>query len=219
MEELHEVTRQYLSCSDPVEAAARRQRVLFSDANGLMEETAAAIMAASQGNLTVAEHRASADSNPATPPPQYECPLNLLLHPDPAVDCYTPPERREEDIGLDPYYSDVAHVQNTPVKDASNNTKIRSIIISPNLGTEIEIQNLHEEWESPNAEETLSEYQNKIRRKSSTTTKKKQGRISPKILRGASLKKMKLSQMHNSPASNAPGQSSQKPRRTRGAQR
>lgn len=48
MDELHEVTRQYMSCSDPVEAAARRQRILYIDANGLMEETAAAIMAASQ---------------------------------------------------------------------------------------------------------------------------------------------------------------------------
>lgn len=45
MEEFHEVTRQYLSCADPVEAAARRQRVLYSDANGLMEATAASIMA------------------------------------------------------------------------------------------------------------------------------------------------------------------------------
>ena len=45
MEEFHEVTRQYLSCADPVEAAARRRRVLYSDSNGLMEATAASIMA------------------------------------------------------------------------------------------------------------------------------------------------------------------------------
>lgn len=46
MEELHEVTRQYLSCEDPIEAAARRQRVLISDAQGDMERTAAAIISA-----------------------------------------------------------------------------------------------------------------------------------------------------------------------------
>lgn len=46
MEELHEVTRQYLSCSDPKEAAARRQRVLNGDARGETEEAADAIIAA-----------------------------------------------------------------------------------------------------------------------------------------------------------------------------
>lgn len=34
MEDLHKVTRQYLSCPDLVEAAARRQRVLHGDAQG-----------------------------------------------------------------------------------------------------------------------------------------------------------------------------------------
>ncbi|KAF3539996.1 hypothetical protein F2Q69_00025163 [Brassica cretica] len=47
MQELHEVTLQYLCCVDPVEAAARRQRVLESDAEGLMETTAASIVATS----------------------------------------------------------------------------------------------------------------------------------------------------------------------------
>lgn len=47
MQELQDVTRQYLSCADPVEAAARRQKMLASDAEGLMEQTAASILAAS----------------------------------------------------------------------------------------------------------------------------------------------------------------------------
>lgn len=46
MEDLHEATLQYLSCPDPNEAAARRQRVLLGDAKGQMEETAAGIVAA-----------------------------------------------------------------------------------------------------------------------------------------------------------------------------
>lgn len=37
MEDLHEVTRQYLSCANPVEAAVRKHRGLYSDAYGLME--------------------------------------------------------------------------------------------------------------------------------------------------------------------------------------
>ncbi|CAF2057130.1 unnamed protein product [Brassica oleracea var. botrytis] len=49
MQELQEVTLQYLSSVDPVEAAARRQRVLESDAKGLMENTAAAILATTNG--------------------------------------------------------------------------------------------------------------------------------------------------------------------------
>lgn len=50
MEELHEVTLQYLNCPDPKEAAARRQRVLISDAIGDMEEAASTITAAAIRN-------------------------------------------------------------------------------------------------------------------------------------------------------------------------
>lgn len=46
MNELHEVTLQYINCDDPVESAARRQRVLHGDAQGDMEEAAARIIAA-----------------------------------------------------------------------------------------------------------------------------------------------------------------------------
>ncbi|CAG7901355.1 unnamed protein product, partial [Brassica rapa] len=106
-----------LSCSDPVEAAFERQRILYSDANGLMEETAAAIMAASQVNVVN-----SVDSNPITPPPRQELPLNALLFHDPSV-CYTPPVRPKEDTGLDPYYIDVS--------EENRNARIRSVIISP----------------------------------------------------------------------------------------
>ncbi|KAH0872806.1 hypothetical protein HID58_070168 [Brassica napus] len=48
MEELQLVTRLYTSCDDPVESAARKQRVLVSDAQGLMEETAQGIFIAAQ---------------------------------------------------------------------------------------------------------------------------------------------------------------------------
>ncbi|KAJ4917112.1 Uncharacterized protein Rs2_02662 [Raphanus sativus] len=46
MQDLQDVTQQYLSCADPVEARARKQRVLEGDAEGLLEKTAERIMAA-----------------------------------------------------------------------------------------------------------------------------------------------------------------------------
>ncbi|KAF3515949.1 hypothetical protein DY000_02058699 [Brassica cretica] len=46
MQELADVSIQYTNCADPVEREARRQRVLQSNAEGIMEETAASIIAA-----------------------------------------------------------------------------------------------------------------------------------------------------------------------------
>ncbi|CAA7020162.1 unnamed protein product [Microthlaspi erraticum] len=46
MQELQEVTIQYINCPDPAESAARRQRVMLSEEQGLMEETAANIITA-----------------------------------------------------------------------------------------------------------------------------------------------------------------------------
>lgn len=46
MQELHDVTLQYINCGDPTECATRRQRVLQGDAEGQVEEVAANIIAA-----------------------------------------------------------------------------------------------------------------------------------------------------------------------------
>ncbi|CAA7031133.1 unnamed protein product [Microthlaspi erraticum] len=46
MQELQDVTIRYINCPDPAESAARRQRVQISEEQGLMEETAANIIAA-----------------------------------------------------------------------------------------------------------------------------------------------------------------------------
>ncbi|KAF3508579.1 hypothetical protein F2Q69_00003681 [Brassica cretica] len=48
MEELREVTYQYTNCADPVESAARKQRVLDGEVHGLMEQTASTIVAREQ---------------------------------------------------------------------------------------------------------------------------------------------------------------------------
>ncbi|CAG7910582.1 unnamed protein product, partial [Brassica rapa] len=86
MEDLQEVTKQYLSCTDPIEAAARKQRVLTGDASGLMEETAASILAASE------------------PPSRPLSPWELVLSPQGGDD-------KEEDTGLDFYYYEVSPLQ------------------------------------------------------------------------------------------------------------
>lgn len=51
LEELREVTYQYTNVQDPVENAARMQRLLDSEVNGLMAETAANIVAAATRNF------------------------------------------------------------------------------------------------------------------------------------------------------------------------
>ncbi|WZZ48602.1 hypothetical protein YC2023_048709 [Brassica napus] len=136
MEDLHEVTRQYLNCTDPIEAAARRQRVLYSDASGLMEETAARIVASSsnQHNLPVAE--GALNSNPNTPPPIQEKPSQEFLFPDPSL-IRSPQggEDVEEDIGMDPYYSDISPRTEAALlnKRKENAARIRSLIVSASM--------------------------------------------------------------------------------------
>ncbi|CAF2074823.1 unnamed protein product [Brassica napus] len=57
MEDLREVTFQYTNVTDPIEAAARFQRVISSEEEGLMEETASRIIAAAANNLRQCEDR------------------------------------------------------------------------------------------------------------------------------------------------------------------
>lgn len=48
MEELQDVTVRYINCGDPVESAARLQRVIESETRGLMAETTASMLAAAE---------------------------------------------------------------------------------------------------------------------------------------------------------------------------
>lgn len=47
MEDIREATLQYINCPDPMESAARKQRVLQSEMNGDVEEAATRILQAS----------------------------------------------------------------------------------------------------------------------------------------------------------------------------
>lgn len=208
MEELQEVTRQYLSVPDPVEAAARKQRVLASDANGLMEETAARIVAASTAHQALPKGVELLDSNPNTPPPLQENNLQGPLYSDP-VDRRNSHEddKFEEEVDLDPFYCEVSPTKGTlaPKRRSENPAKMKSIIISPSNNRDLSLLLSQEEQVQPpvmEEDETLKEFQNKVQRKPRNQAKNKSPRRSPNILYGLSLKKRNLSQIHNS-SSNA----------------
>lgn len=202
MEELHEVTRQYLSCPDPIEAAARRQRVHFSDANGLMESTTASILA-SAATMTRTGYPPlqlrDCDSNPVTPPPLNEFPQDSWLLPE-SPRMLSPINRLEEDDGLEPLPSDASPcVKATPQGEKEKPTRLRSVIVSPtdNLqATGVISQGSPDE---PREDETLRTLQNRIKRKTRKPAKLRSPRFSPNILRGASSKKRNLSQFQSSP--------------------
>lgn len=138
MEDLHDVTKQYLSCTDPTEAAARKQRVLVGDASGLMEETAASILAASEiprRHLSQWERGIRSVS-----PPAQDNPLNAIFLADHTV--FINPqggEEKEEDTGSDSL-NDVVPLQ-AAVPPSTRMTRpqtLKSIIISPSLEGENE---------------------------------------------------------------------------------
>ncbi|KAF3498285.1 hypothetical protein DY000_02056663 [Brassica cretica] len=204
MEELQEVTRQYLNCPDPKEAAARRQRVLYSDANGLMEATASRILMAMASQQALSLRGRNPDSNPNTPPPIQEKTFQEILGPDPSLICSPQGgEDDEVDIGLDLYYSGIS--PNTEAillkKRQDNAARIRSLIVntsevqkvSRRLSMKPQVQAVEEKVE------TLQEFQNKVKRRTGNSSKRRTPRNSPNVLIGASLKKRKLSQLQNSP--------------------
>lgn len=63
MQELVDVSIQYTNCADPVEREARRQRVLQSNAEGIMEKTAASIIAAAASTSINEPHILLAPAN------------------------------------------------------------------------------------------------------------------------------------------------------------
>ncbi|KAJ4881686.1 Uncharacterized protein Rs2_38741 [Raphanus sativus] len=124
LQELHEVTKQYLSCADPVEAAARHRRVLEGDAEGLMEQTADSILAA-----TITQRR------PLSPwqrgirsesPPGID--FNEAMQPS-DVELTPPPVSRglvSKRLELSP-----PKKPSTPRSKRSDSTRLQSIIVSP----------------------------------------------------------------------------------------
>lgn len=131
MEDLHEVTRQYLSCADPVEAAARRQRVQYTNAERLMETTAAAILAATMQNREKLPHPLGGSSNPVTPPPLQDPVFQALTHPSPII-LYNSSSDKEEEEGLDTYYGDGSPLINRRRnQEAKRPLRLKLVVVSP----------------------------------------------------------------------------------------
>lgn len=85
MEELQQVTLQYLSCADPTEAAARRLRVIASENQGHLEETATGILAenvSSTLNQNTTSHRGIETQREQTLPPPSESNLPVASQND-----------------------------------------------------------------------------------------------------------------------------------------
>lgn len=80
MDELRELTYQYTNVSDPTEAEARRQRVLHSEQEGLMEETAARLVANAALSLSSCSLENGEGSNVSPAQQIRDCPP---LHPVP----------------------------------------------------------------------------------------------------------------------------------------
>ncbi|KAG5373630.1 hypothetical protein IGI04_043051 [Brassica rapa subsp. trilocularis] len=181
MEDLHHVTRQYLNCADPVEAAARKQRVMQSDANGDMEETAAAIIASETRRHELSSQQRGMDSNPNTPPPRRDYTIQELLGPDPSVG-YSPLIREEEAKEVEPSYIEV---EGSPKQRSEGPAKLKSIIIrSPNSVAEAPTPEQATQV-ATEEEETLLEFQNIVKRRSRRNKRGRSPRNSPIILRGA----------------------------------
>lgn len=196
MEDLQQATRQYLSCPDPVEAAARRQRVLHGDAMGQMEETAAAIIAAETRRQSNTPQTRGLISNPNTPPPYQNMTLNdRPLHE--TSDRNNPQAIEEEEGRLDQYHK---NAETTPKRASEAPAKLKSIIISPEADPKDINEEVKEVPEAQLNEETLLEFQNKIKRKPKRSQGPSKARNSPNILRGASPRKRLIAQIQNSPS-------------------
>ncbi|KAH0899170.1 hypothetical protein HID58_048738, partial [Brassica napus] len=184
-----EAMRLYLSCPGSAEAATRRQRVLQGDALGQTEERAATIIVAETRKHAMIPHYLRDESNPNTPPPNQDFHLNELLSLNPSTTHSPLVMESEVDI--------------TPRRTTEGHAKLKSIIISPSLEPEQEAQTQQEPVEQSHEEETLKEFQNKVKRRVRKPTQARLAGNSPNILRGASSKKRNISQIQNSPARGA----------------
>ncbi|KAJ4909777.1 Uncharacterized protein Rs2_04398 [Raphanus sativus] len=186
IQELQETTLQYLSCADPVEAAARRQRVLASDAEGLMETTANSILAAAAEQrrpLSPWERGIRSES-----PPGIDFDLAMQVS---DVEVTPPPKNTALDIQLQ---------EATSRRDEPYPKGLRSIIVSPGDLEEDGQAATDSLMDEVDTDENLHHGKLTKKVKPTRATRKHSPRLTPNILRGASSKKRKLSQIQQSPA-------------------
>ncbi|KAH0859992.1 hypothetical protein HID58_088253, partial [Brassica napus] len=176
IQDLNEATRLYFSCPDPTEAASRRQRVMIGNAKGRLKKLPPA-------NNTLLGLR----------PDQIFSPTSLASS-----------LREEDDFGLTPPQRKAStsrvHSPPPPGEDRVTTARIRSIIVSPPATSE-EASHHHQSQPNPEAHEEvpINEGQNKVKRRTVRISIAKSPQLGPSVLRGASSKKRKLSQLKNSP--------------------
>ncbi|WZZ92079.1 hypothetical protein YC2023_120658 [Brassica napus] len=83
--------------------------------------------------------------------------------------------------------------------DGINSGRLKSIIVTPTDGRSEEQEEAREVVEIADDEETLLQFQSKKKKRSSNSIILRSPRLYPSILRGASSKKRKLSQIQHSP--------------------
>ncbi|KAL0844219.1 hypothetical protein Bca101_017465 [Brassica carinata] len=195
MEVLQEATRKYLSHPDLVEAAARRQRVHFGDANGEMEEAASVMLAAAEERNELASQRNLGENDPVTPPPLQLHPQEAWMLPDPSV-VRSPSVNCDLEVDLEDDLREGLELEreNSPARSV-----IRSIIVSPTNGKKAVEEAQQVSPEATKDSETLLNFQKRTRRGTQRSPQLRSPRTTPNILRGASLKKRKLSQILSSP--------------------
>lgn len=166
MEQLHEVTRQYLSCRDPVEAAVRRQRVLHGDAHGQMEETAAAIIAAKLKRAALSALEEASNCNPVTPPPLQNYVPQVICLPENAEQLN--PQENDENGTLEPVGSDT-NLRALPSqrKGRGRPARLKSVVVTPDIlrGTSSKKRNISQIQNSP-GRSRISPARKKIQKRS-----------------------------------------------------
>ncbi|CAN6878534.1 unnamed protein product, partial [Brassica oleracea] len=138
------------------------------------------------------------ESNPNTPPPNQEYPLYASPYQAP-LETRSPLTRRNEveegNMDLETRHNDG---DTTPTRGNEGPEKLKSIVISPNMETEVASPAPQDPAETQGEEETLQEFQNKVRRRAKKSKHDKPSGSSPNILRGNSSKKRKISQIQRS---------------------
>ncbi|KAG5390397.1 hypothetical protein IGI04_031938 [Brassica rapa subsp. trilocularis] len=170
LQELQEVTKQYLSCVDPVEASARRQRVLAGDAEGLLDKTANSILAVSTEQrrpLSPWERGIRSESPPGID-------FDLAMQPSDVE--VTPPHamRRIED-------GPILRNQSNRAREGAYPEKLKSIVVSPKGVMGEGAEALESAVEVADDEETLQNFQSKTK---SMTTKQAKGAKAPTQMTG-----------------------------------
>lgn len=184
--ELQETTIQYLSVADPVEAAARKHRVLASEAEGLIERTVSSIIAAA------AEQR-----RPLSP---WE--RGIRSESPPAIDFNTAMQASDVELTPPPRNTTLENDLREEIRPSPNKAtppRLKSIIVSPEPENEEDQIPILAPLQAEKEKETLVNAQSKEKKKNSKPSKKLSPRLTPNILRGASSKKRKLSHIQHSP--------------------